>query len=82
MKLYNFSTGIMVDFYPVRAAYGEPVSKEWFLKVVDFGGRTSKSFKNRVEMNLEVNDRIDNRGYGVTGFNTEAEVANPFAGAC
>jgi hypothetical protein len=82
MKLYSPSTQIMVDFYPSRPAYGESVSKEWFLKVVDFGGRTSKSFKNRVEMNLEVNDRIDNHGYGVAGFNTEAEVANPFAGAC
>ena len=55
MKLYNPATKIMVDFYPVRPAHGEPVSKQWFLKVVDFGGRTSKSFKNRVEMNREVN---------------------------
>jgi hypothetical protein len=81
MKLYNPATKIMVDFYPVRPAHGEPVSKQWFLKVVDFGGRTSRSFKNRVEMNREIHERLAG-DYAVTGFNTEAEVANPFAGAC
>ncbi len=81
MKLYNPATRIMVDFYPVRPAYGEPISKEWFLKIVDFGGTRSKSFKNRVEMNTEIRERLNN-DYAVTGFNTEAEVANPFAGAC
>jgi hypothetical protein len=81
MKLYNPATRIMVDFYPVKPAHGEPVSKEWFLKVVDFGGRTSKSFKNRVEMGIEVRERLD-ADYAVIDFNTEAEVANPMWGAC
>jgi hypothetical protein len=81
MKLYNPTTRIMVDFYPVKPAHGEPASKEWFLKAVDFGGRTSKSFKNRMEMGIEVRERLD-ADYAVIDFNTEAEVANPMWGAC
>lgn len=81
MKLYNPAVGIMVDFYPIKATHDGPTSKEWFLKVVDFGGRTSKSFKNRVEMGIEIRERLAS-DYAVVDFNTEAEVANPMHGAC
>lgn len=81
MKLYNPSTQIMVDFYPIRVSYNEPVIKDKFLKVIDFGGRTSKRVMGKWEMNNEVRERLDG-GYAVVDFNTEAEVANPMWGAC
>lgn len=71
----------MVDFYPVKPARNESVSKDYFLKVIDFGGRTSKRVVTRREMNNEVCERLAS-DYAVVDFNTEAEVANPMWGAC
>ena len=81
MKLYNPSTRIMVDFYPIKPSYDAPVTKGKFLKVVDFGGRTSKSIVNQREMNNDVCERLSG-DYAVVDFNTEAEVANFMYGAC
>jgi hypothetical protein len=81
MKLYNPATKIMVDFYPVKPAHGEPISKGRFLKVIDFGGRMSKRVVTQREMNNEVRERLAS-DYAVLDFNTEAEVANPMWGAC
>ena len=81
MKLYNPIVRIMVDFYPIKLRHDEPAIKGKFLKVVDFGGRTSKRVVTQREMNNEVCERLAS-DYAVIDFNTEAEVANPMYGAC
>jgi len=81
MKLYNPAIRIMVDFYPIKPRHDEPTIKGKFLKVVDFGGRTSKRVVTQREMNNEVRERLAS-DFAVVGFNTEAEVANPMNGAC
>ena len=81
MKLYNPAVRIMVDFYPIKLRHDEPTIKGQFLKVVDFGGRTSKRVVTQREMNNEVRERLAS-DYAVVDFNTEAEVANPMYGAC
>lgn len=81
MKLYNPAVRIMVDFYPIKLRHDKPVIKGKFLKVVDFGGRTSKRVVTQREMNNEVRERLAS-DYAVVDFNTEAEVANPMHGAC
>lgn len=81
MKLYNPAIRIMVDFYPIKAGYNEPVVKGKFLKVVDLDGMTSKRVVTQREMNNEIRERLNN-DYAVVDFNTEAEVHNPLWGAC
>ena len=81
MKLYNPAVRIMVDFYPIKLRHDELAIKGKFLKVIDFGGKTSKRVVTQREMNNEVCERLAS-GYAVIDFNTEAEVANPMYGAC
>ena len=71
----------MVDFYPTKTQTGD-VSKEWFLKTLTFMGETqSKKFLNRIEMNLEIEEYLNNIPipYEVVEFNTIPQLANPTA---
>ena len=54
MKLQSQDGNMVVDFYPIKTPFGD-VSKEWFLKILTFMGKSqSKKFLNRIEMNLEI----------------------------
>lgn len=81
MRLQSKDGNMVVDFYPIKTPMGD-VSKEWFLKTLTFMGETqSKKFLNRVEMNLEIEEYINNIPipYEVVEFNTIPQLANPFA---
>ncbi len=80
MKLQSKDGNMVVDFYPIQTPTGE-VSKEWFLKTLNFMGKTqSKKFLNRIEMNLEIEEYLNhNIPYEVVDFNTIPQLANPFA---
>ena len=81
MRLQSQDGNMVVDFYPIKTPMGD-VSKEWFLKTLTFMGETqSKKFLNRVEMNLEIEEYINNIPipYEVVEFNTIPQLANPFA---
>ncbi len=81
MKLQSKEGSMVVDFYPIKTPTGD-VSKEWFLKILTFMGKTqSKKFLNRVEMNLEIEEYLNNIPipYEVVDFNTIPQLANPFA---
>ena len=81
MKLQSNDGNMVVDFYPIKTPFGD-VSKEWFLKTLTFQGKTlSKTFLNRIEMNLEVIEYLNNVPipYEVVEFNTIPQLANPFA---
>lgn len=81
MKLQSKNGSMVVDFYPIKTPSGD-VSKEWFLKILTFMGKTqSKKFLNRVEMNLEIREYLNNIPipYEVVDFNTIPQLANPFA---
>jgi len=81
MKLQSKNGSMVVDFYPIKTPFGD-VSKEWFLKILTFMGKTqSKKFLNRVEMNLEIREYLNNIPipYEVVDFNTIPQLANPFA---
>ena len=81
MKLQSNDGNMVVDFYPIKTPFGD-VSKEWFLKTLTFQGKTlSKTFLNRIEMNLEVIEYLNNVPipYEVVEFNTITQLANPFA---
>ncbi len=81
MRLQSKDGNMVVDFYPIKTLTGD-VSKEWFLKTLTFMGETqSKKFLNRVEMNLEIEEYLNNIPipYEVVEFNTIPQLANPFA---
>jgi hypothetical protein len=80
MKLQSKTGSMVVDFYPIKTPMGN-VSKEWFLKTLTFQGQTqSKTFLNRIEMNLEVENYLNHSiPYDVIEFNTIPQLANPFA---
>ena len=79
MKLQSKDGNMVVDFYPIKTPFGD-VSKEWYLKVLNFMGQTqSKKFLNRIEMNLQIDSYIDLDNYNVVEFNTIPQIANPFA---
>ena len=81
MKLQSKTDTMLIDFYPIKTPSGN-VSKEWFLKTMTFEGKTlSKTFLNRIEMNLEITEYLNNISihYEVVGFNTIPQLANPFA---
>ena len=80
MKLQSKTGSMVVDFYPIKTPMGD-VSKEWFLKTLTFQGQTqSKTFLNRIEMNLEVQEYLNHTiPYEVVEFNTIPQLANPFA---
>jgi hypothetical protein len=82
-QLTSSDGNMIVDFYPVKTPYGD-ISKEWYLKVLTFGphGQVSKKFLNRVEMMLEIRERLA-LGYTETRDNANLpQVGNPFHGAC
>jgi hypothetical protein len=83
-QLTSSDGNMIVDFYPVKTPYGD-VSKEWYLKVLTFkdaGNVMSKKFLNRVEMLLEIRERLA-LGYTETRDNADLpQVGNPFYGAC
>ena len=81
MRLQSKDGNMVVDFYPIKTPMGD-VSKEWYLKTLTFMGKTqSKKFLNRVEMNLEIEEYLNNIPipYEVVDFNTIPQLANPFA---
>ena len=80
MKLQSKTGSMVVDFYPIKTPMGD-VSKEWFLKTLTFQGQTqSKTFLNRIEMSLEVENYLNHSiPYEVVEFNTIPQLANPFA---
>lgn len=81
MKLQSKDGNMVVDFYPIKTPFGD-VSKEWYLKILTFMGQTqSKKFLNRIEMNLEIQEYLENLTipYDVVDFNTIPQLANPFA---
>ena len=80
MKLQSKDGNMVVDFYPIKTPFGD-VSKEWFMKILTFMGKTqSKKFLNRIEMNLEIQEYLNHTiPYEVVDFNTIPQLANPFA---
>ena len=81
MKLQSKDGNMVVDFYPIKTPFGD-ISKEWYLKILTFMGQTqSKKFLNRIEMNLEIREYLENLSipYDVVDFNTIPQLANPFA---
>ena len=82
-QLTSSDGNMVVDFYPVKTPYGD-ISKEWFLRAVTFAphGQVSKKFLNRVEMLLDIRERLA-LGYIETRDNSNLpQVGNPFHGAC
>jgi len=82
-QLTSKDGNMIVDFYPVKTPYGD-ISKEWYLKILTFkeAGQMSKKFLNRVEMLLEIRERLA-LGYIETRDNANLpQVGNPFHGAC
>jgi len=81
MKLQSKDGSMVVDFYPVKNCYGD-VSKEWFIQILTFlGGTQSKKYLNRVEMGIQVRERLA-YDYEVIDFNTIPQLGNPMSGAC
>ena len=81
MKLQSKDGNMVVDFYPIKTPFGD-ISKEWYVKILTFMGQTqSKKFLNRIEMNLEIREYLENLSipYDVVDFNTIPQLANPFA---
>ena len=86
MKLQSQDNTSVVDFYPIKSFTGN-VSKEWFLKIITFQGKTlSKVMLNRIEMYLEVQVYLNNDSipFEVVDFNTipqfvEDHFAEPFS---
>jgi hypothetical protein len=78
MRLQSKDGNMVVDFYPIKTPMGD-VSKEWYLKTLNFMGETqSKKFLNRIEMNLQIESYINLDNYEVVKFNTIPQLANPF----
>ena len=80
MKLQSKDGNMVVDFYPIKTPMGD-VSKDWYLKTLTFMGKSqSKKFLNRIEMNLEIEEYLNNIPipYDVVKFNTIPQLANPF----
>jgi hypothetical protein len=82
-QLTSKDGNMVVDFYPVKTPYGD-ISQEWFLRAVTFAphGQVSKKFLNRVEMALDIRERLA-YGYIETRDNSNLpQLGNPFHGAC
>jgi hypothetical protein len=83
-QLTSKDGNMIVDFYPVKTPYGD-ISREWYLKVLTFkevNNIQSKKFLNRVEMLLEIRERLA-MGYVETSDNANLpQLGNPFHGAC
>jgi len=82
-QLTSKDGNMIVDFYPVKTPYGD-ISEQWFLRAVTFAphGQVSKKFLNRVEMALDIRERMA-YGYTQTRDNSNLpQLGNPFHGAC
>jgi len=82
-QLTSKDGNMVVDFYPVKTPYGD-ISEQWFLRAVTFAphGQVSKKFLNRVEMALDIRERMA-YGYTQTRDNSNLpQLGNPFYGAC
>lgn len=77
MKLYNPSTRSSVDYYPLKSPSTGKVYKGQYLRCyVTSAGRTIERIETSKEMAKAVDGLIE-RGYGVAGFNTDAEALDP-----
>ncbi len=82
-QLTSEDGNMVVDFYPIKKPDGG-ISEQWFLRTVTFAphGQVSKKFRNKVEMELDIRERVA-YGYTQTRDNsTLPQLANPFNGAC
>lgn len=82
-QLTSKDGNMIVDFYPIKTPYGD-ISTTWFLRTVTFAphGQVSKKFRNKVEMALDIRERVA-YGYTQTRDNSNLpQLANPFNGAC
>jgi hypothetical protein len=82
-QLTSKDGNMTVDFYPVKTPYGD-ISETWVLRAVTFAphGQVSKKFLNKVEMLLDIRERMA-YGYTQTGDNSDLpQLGNPMAGAC
>lgn len=82
-QLTSEDGNMIVDFYPIKTPYGD-ISEQWFLRTVTFAphGQVSKKFRNKVEMALDIRERVAH-GYTQTRDNSNLpQLANPFHGAC
>ena len=83
MQLTSKDANMIVDFYPVKTPYGD-ISSTWVLRAVTFVpyGQVSKKFLNKVEMLMDIRERMA-YGYNQTGDNSNLpQLGNPMAGAC
>ena len=76
MQLTSIGANMVVDFYPVKFATGE-LHNRLVLKVVTFcGGTQSKRYINKKDVEREIESRIGNYGYQMTGLNVEPQLFN------
>lgn len=82
-QLTSKDGNMIVDYYPIKTPYGD-ISQTWVFRTVTFQphGQVSKKFLNKVEMLLDIRERMA-YGYAQTRDNSNLpQLANPFAGAC
>ena len=82
-QLTSQDGNMVVDYYPVKTPYGD-ISTNWVLRVVTFKpeGQVSKKFLNKVELKLDIRERIA-YNYSQTADNSNLpQLGNPFYGAC
>jgi hypothetical protein len=82
-QLTSKDGNMIVDFYPVKTPFGD-ISETWVLRAVTFAphGQVSKKFLNKVEMLLDIRERMA-YDYIQTGDNSQLpQIGNPMAGAC
>ena len=82
-QLTSQDGNMVVDYYPVKTPYGD-ITTNWVLRVVTFKpeGQVSKKFLNKVELKLDIRERIA-YNYSQTADNSNLpQLGNPFYGAC
>lgn len=82
-QLTSQDGNMVVDYYPVKTPYGD-ISTTWFFRTVTFqpAGQVSKKFLNKVEMALDIRERLA-YNYTQTRDNSNLpQLGNPFHGAC
>jgi len=82
-QLTSQDGNMIVDYYPVKTPYGD-ISKEWFFRTVTFQpeGQVSKKFLNRVEMLLDIRERMAYNYIETRDNSNLPQLGNPFHGAC
>jgi hypothetical protein len=82
-QLTSQDGNMVVDYYPVKTPYGD-ISTNWVFRMVTFmpHGQVSKKFLNKVELKLDIRERMAH-GYIETRDNSNLpQLGNPFHGAC